>query len=69
MKLTSDNVKAGIMILGAIGAVYVVYKAKKEATEIITIKLNPASSGNLIYQHTPQAVKNGFMKFYEMIGL
>lgn len=76
MKFTSDNVKAMLMLGAAVGAVYMVYQAKKKAEQVITVAsnlvtkdLNPASSQNVIYRNVPLSVKDKIMNFYEYIGL
>ena len=38
------------MLVGVMGGVYMVYRAKRAATQVITETLNPASNKNFVYQ-------------------
>jgi len=62
-----------VAILGAVLAGgFVAYKAKQKATELVTVKLNPASNDNIIYSNTPQPIKNGLNSFWgalDSVGL
>lgn len=74
--MTSDKVKAYLMLAGAAGVVYMIYKAKQgmtaavETAEILVKEdLNPASDQNVIYRNVPLSVKDKIMNFYEWVGL
>ena len=59
-----SSIKNTAMLAGAIGVIYIAYRAKQELTQVVTETANPASEKNIIYRNTPQVVKNGLFSFW-----
>jgi len=66
------QIKTGLILVGLLAGGVVVYRAKQTATKAITETFNPASDKNIVYNNTPQPVKNGLNSFWgalDKVGL
>ena len=74
--MTSDNVKAILMIVTAGAIAYGLYRtgavvsdAVATVGETLSTDLNPASNQNIIYENTPSFIKEGLYSFFDAVGL